>query len=105
MHTDHPEWTEHWDENRKQTPAKVFMERHAALSQVEDCQQGHPQHTYTQEHPYYSRRDEHIIIVPDIFLERKFLIFLPLREGSGFRVRCRIYSPALGWGWLDRSNR
>jgi hypothetical protein len=72
MRVDHPEWTEHRDEGRQQTPGKVLMERHTALSQVEDCQQGHPQHTHSQEHPHYSRRDEHIFIVTDFFLERKF---------------------------------
>jgi hypothetical protein len=73
VHTDHPEWTAHRDEDRQQTPAKVLMERHAALSQVEDCQQGYPQYPYPQKQPHHSRRDEHIFIVPDFFLERKFL--------------------------------
>jgi hypothetical protein len=50
------------------------MERHAALSQVEDCQQGHPQRTHAQKHPYDYHRVEHESIVPEFFLERKFLI-------------------------------
>jgi hypothetical protein len=73
MRVDHPEWTEYRDEDHQQTPGKVLMERHASLSQVEDCQQGHPHYAYPQEHPHHSRRDEHSLIVTDFFLERKFL--------------------------------